>query len=300
MRAIVTGGAGFIGTNLIKKLLEDGTNISENYHRNKIVSLDNYSTGTKENEQSGCVYFDADISKIPDFDFFMSKPDVIFHLAARARISPSFDYPVDYFDTNAKGTLNLLEWIRKMKSKGHSCKIVYAGSSSVHYGIHKNMYTFSKYVGGDLMRLYSEMYRIETSICHFYNVYGEHMIIDGPFAPAIGIFQSQYLQDKPITITGDGEQRRDFTYVGDIVDGLLKAKSEIFYGDSFELGRGKNYSMNEVANMFGKEYPKVYIPAREGEAQLTSRHNDSAIERLRWNPQMNLSDWIDDWKNKNE
>lgn len=294
MRVIVSGGAGFIGTNLIKKLLEDGNDISKSYHRNKIVSLDNYTSGTKKNEQNGCTYYNADISKIPDYDFFMSKPDIIFHLAAKARIAPSFDVPVDYYKSNVTGTLNLLEWARRKK-----CKLIYAGSSSYHYGLYKNMYTFSKWQGEELCKLYSNVFNVPTAICRFYNVYGDHMIIDGDFAPAIGIWMKQYLENKPLTITGTGEQRRDFTYAGDIVDGLIRSSDGDYKGNEFELGHGKNYSINEITSWFNINVK--YIPAREGEAFETHRENNSALDVLGWEPKTDLRDWIETWiKERNE
>ena len=130
MKVMVTGGAGFIGTNLIKGLLKDG---------HEVVSLDNYSTGTEENHQEGCTYHSVDVRDAFDFDFFMKDPDVVYHLAALPRIQPSFDYPAVTFEINALGTMNILEWARTK-----NCKVVYAGSSSHHNGIYENPYTFSK------------------------------------------------------------------------------------------------------------------------------------------------------------
>ena len=126
-KILVTGGAGFIGTNLIKRLLKDN---------HKVVSIDNYSTGLKENEQYGCQYFDADISEVRDFNFFIDKPDIVFHLAAIPRIQPSFDNPLDTYHANSTATINLLEWSRRIR-----CKVIYAGSSSFHGGISNNPYT---------------------------------------------------------------------------------------------------------------------------------------------------------------
>jgi UDP-glucose 4-epimerase len=206
LQYLVTGGAGFVGTNLIKKLLDEG-------HR--VVSVDNYSTGLRENEQKGCQYFDIDICKVKDYP--IDKPDVIFHLAALPRIQPSFEYPLSTFDANVKGTINVLEWARKK-----NCPVVYAGSSSNHGDKLSNPYTFSKWQGEELCKLYNKIYHLPVSICRFYNVYGSYELTEGDYCTLIGIFKNQYENKQPLTITGDGEQRRDFTHVEDIVDCLVE------------------------------------------------------------------------------
>ena len=141
MKVMVTGGAGFVGTNLIKRLLKDG---------HEVVSIDNYSTGTEENHQEGCVYHDVDIRDAVDFDFFMEKPDVIYHLAALPRIQPSFEYPALTMEIGMLGTLNILEWARNKE-----CKVIYAGSSSHHNGMYENPYTFTKELGEQLCTMYN-------------------------------------------------------------------------------------------------------------------------------------------------
>ena len=204
MRVLVTGGAGFIGTNLIKRLLSDG---------HKVVSLDNYTTGKKENEQKGCQYFEVDLVRTDNYDFFMDKPDVIYHLAAIARIQPSFEHPTYTFHSNVTATLNVLEWAR-----GKGCPVVYAGSSSSNGDKFANPYTLSKSQGEQLVELYSKVYHLPATICRFYNVYGPHQLTEGEYCTLIGIFETLCKEGKPLTITGDGEQRRDFTHVDDIVD----------------------------------------------------------------------------------
>ena len=195
MKALVTGGAGFIGTNLIKRLLKDG---------HEVVSIDNYSTGKKENEQDGCLYYDYDLSYnyVRDDEY-----DVIYHLAALPRIQPSFEDPAITFEANVLGTMNILEWARK-----NNTPVVYAGSSSTHGGVYKNPYTFTKWQGEELCKMYSEIYDLPTSICRFYNVYGPHHLTEGEYCTVVGIFQRQYKNSEPLTITWDGEQRRDFTH----------------------------------------------------------------------------------------
>jgi len=283
MRTIVTGGAGFIGTNLIKRLLKDGY---------KVVSLDNYSTGFKENEQKGCQYFDVDLNKVRDYSFFMDNVDVIFHTAALARIQPSILSPKETIENNFNSTLNILEYARKSE-----IEVVYAGSSSKHHGLYGSPYAWSKYGGEELCKLYSEVYGLNTTICRFYNVYGDYMIKDGAYATVVAIFQQQYLNDNPLTVTGNGEQRRDFTHVDDIVDGLIKCVGEDSKAEEYELGTGKNYSINEVANMFN--YKKTYIPARSGEYDVTLCDYSKAEKQLGYRPNGDLKKYIKQWLGEN-
>ena len=277
MNIMVTGGAGFIGTNLIKRLLKDGHNV---------VSLDNYSTGKEENHQEGCVYHDVDIRDAVDFDFFMEKPDVIYHLAALPRIQPSFEYPALTLEIGILGTMNILEWARNKY-----CKVIYAGSSSVHSGHYENPYTFSKSMGDELCMAYKHMFSVDTKICRFYNVYGPHQLTEGEYCTVIGVFERQYKEGVELTITGDGFQRRDFTHVDDIVEGLiLTSQSENFDIDWVELGRGENFSINQLSEMFGCGF--TYIPARPGEARETLCDISIAKRDIGYEPKVNLKDYI--------
>jgi len=279
MNIMVTGGAGFIGTNLIKRLLKDGHNV---------VSLDNYSTGKKENEQEGCKYYDVDIRDAVDFDFFMEKPDVIYHLAALPRIQPSFEFPALTMEVGMLGTMNILEWARNKE-----CKVIYAGSSSVHSGHYSNPYTFSKVMGDELCIAYKKMFEVNAKICRFYNVYGPHQLTEGEYCTVIGVFENQYKEGVELTITGDGFQRRDFTHVDDIVEGLiLTSESEDFDLDIVELGRGHNHSINELAKMFGCGF--TYIPKRPGEAEVTLCDISVAKRDIGYEPRINLKDYIEE------
>ncbi len=283
MKALITGGVGFVGTNLIKRLLKDG---------HKVVSLDNYSTGLIKNEQEGCTYFNVDIRDAVDFDFFMEKPDVIFHLAALPRIQPSFDYPAITFEANVLGTMNILEWARK-----NNTPVVYAGSSSTHGGVYKNPYTFTKWQGEELCKLYSKIYDLPTTICRFYNVYGPHHLTEGEYCTVIGIFETQYQNNEPLTITSDGEQRRDFTHVDDIVDGLMRCSEHFtFKGEEFEFGYGENFSINVIADSFDSS--KEYIDERPGEVRETLCTDKKAHKLLGWKPKKNVLDYIEDFKNE--
>jgi len=288
MRTLVTGGAGFIGTNLIKRLLKDG---------HDVVSIDNYSTGKKENHQEGCRYWDYDLSDRYCPVLEVDEYDIIYHIGALARIQPSIKEPLTHIKNNFVSTLNVLEQARL-----NNIPVVYAGSSSKHHGLYGSPYAWSKFSGEELCRLYSSVYDVSTSICRFYNVYGPHQLEDGPYCTVVGVFMNQYKDGIPLTITGNGEQRRDFTHVDDIVDGLVRVSRAMhgevdmrYAGEEFELGRGVNHSMNEVADMFGENYPREYIPARKGEYDRTLCEDKRAHELLDWNPIINLDDHIRDF-----
>ena len=274
MRALVTGGAGFVGTNLIKRLLKDG-------HR--VDCYDDYSTGFRKNNQDGCMYYTIDIR-----DPFLTqvKFDVIFHMAALPRIKPSFENPKDVVEVNVNGTLNILEYARK-----NDIPVIYAGSSSVHGGVYKNPYTFSKWQGEELCKMYEKIYKLKVSICRFYNVYGDYMPTSGEYRTVIPIFLEQCKNKETFTITGDGEQRRDFTHVNDIVDAMIKIVELGEYGNTFELGRGKNYSIKEVVNMFPNPNWK-FISEIPGEARETLCESKLAKEKLNWKPKINLDKWL--------
>ena len=277
MKALVTGGAGFVGTNLIKRLLKDG---------HEVASIDNYSSGKKENEQDGCLYYDYDLS----YNYVRDdgdRYDVIFHMAALARIQPSLKDPYKTIFNNFTSTLNILDYARE-----NGIRFVYAGSSSFHHGLYESPYAWSKFSGEDLCKLYSNVYDIDTAICRFYNVYGPHQIEEGTYATVIGIFEKQYREGQPLTIVGDGEQRRDFTHIDDIVDGLIRCSEQPFRAEIFELGSGKNYSINEVANMFGGDYSKKYLDKRLGEYDVTLADYSEAKDILDWKPTKDLSDYI--------
>jgi UDP-glucose 4-epimerase len=278
MNIMVTGGAGFIGTNLIKRLLKDGHNV---------VSLDNYSTGTEDNHQEGCKYVDADIRDVIDFDYFMEDVDVVYHLAALARIQPSFKRPANTLEVGILGTMNILEWIKEKENKP---RMVFAGSSSVHSGKFKNPYTFSKNVADDMCLMYKKHFGVDVSICRFYNVYGPHQLTEGEYCTVVGIFENQYENKEPLTITGDGFQRRDFTHVDDIVDGLILTSENETCWDEIELGRGENQSINELADMFNHE--TKYIDERPGEARETLCDTQIAERLIGYKPTRNIEDYI--------
>lgn len=278
MRVLVTGGAGFVGSNLVKRLKKEG---------HQITVIDDYSTGLKSNEVDGVSYFVGDIATPGIIEASnINKYDAIYHLAAMARIQPSLTDPVGCINNNFGGTLNVMEYARK-----NNCQVIYAGSSSKHVGLYVSPYAWSKFGGEELMKLYSTVYDLNTTICRFYNVYGPNQIMTGDYATVIGIFEEQFANGKPLTPTGDGEQRRDFTHVDDIVDGLFRCLGKDFRAEEFEFGTGQNYSINEVAAMFG-DYPVEHIPARKGEYPTTLCTDTKAKELLGWGATDKLKQWI--------
>ena len=277
MKILVTGGAGFIGTNLIKRLLKEG---------HKVVSLDNYSTGLRQNEVEGAIYADIDINNIEIKDkSYWEGFDLMYHLAAIARIQPSFENPIDYLKTNGVATMRLAKICSNSK-----IPLIYAGSSSHHSGKFSNPYTFSKDVGEEVLQLFAKNFGLEYSIARFYNVYGPNQLLEGGYTTLIGRWVNNLQKGLPCEIFGDGEQRRDFTHVSDIVDALIKIMEQQAYNKDFELGRGKNYSVNEVANMFN--ITPIYKDAKPGEARNTLCESKVARDVLGWKPQIDLLDYI--------
>ena len=239
MKVLVTGGAGFIGTNLIKRLLKEGY---------KVTSLDNYDSGLKENHQDGCEYIKGCILEINNK--LVNKYDIIFHLAGLSRIQPSFDQPSLTININSIGTERVLAFAMQ-----NSSKVIYAGSSSRWHNPFQSPYATSKHLGEEICRMYKKTYSMEVEICRFYNVYGPHEIVDGDWAAVTGIWRRQVRDGEQITIVGDGEQRRDFTHVDDIVDGLYRVSTKnIEHHDAWELGTGVNYSINELGKMFQNKF----------------------------------------------
>ena len=290
-KVIVTGGAGFIGTNLIKELNKKGYTC---------ISLDNYSTGKKSNHIEGNLYINTDISK--DYDLYLHGKQneilknnkvydgvvAIFHLAAYARIQPSFERTGEYFNNNISGMVKVLE-----VAKEKNIPVIYSGSSSHHSGKYKNPYTFSKEVGEELVKLYQDLFKIKASVARFYNVYGPYQLEDGPYCTVIGKWAKQSREGKKITIYGDGNKRRDFTHVDDIVDGLIKILEYNIWGKTFEFGTGKNYSLNELADFFKSKKGIIYEDNRPGEAQNTKCDYFLASDLLNWYPKKKLELWIE-------
>lgn len=281
MRCIVTGGLGFIGSNLTDRLIELG---------HEVTVIDNLYSGRKEYMNPGAIWVNVDIRH--DLNTLHLEGDVIFHCGAQARIQPSFDKPVETSIINIFGTLRVLELARKLKAK-----VIYAGSSSYYGDPHKNPYALTKWIGEEECIMYNQVYGVPVAIARFFNVYGPRQPMDGSNATVIGIFERQRAANQTLTVTGTGEQRRDFTHVKDIVEGLIAMSKEPWNGEIFNLGSGVNYSINEVADMF---YPEVveHIPARPGEAWETLADIAFTKEKLGWEPKWSLKDYVDEFMAK--
>ena len=248
---LVTGGVGFIGSNLIKELINQG-------HR--VTSLDDYSSGLKSNEIDGAKYVNLDIESI---DKLNGSFDICVHLAAQSRVQPSFKDPKrEYFRVNVQGTMRVMEWAMR-----NNVKTIYAGSSSKHHDPSDSPYAMYKYLGEEVCKLYKNSYSLNVEIARFYNVYGPNESLDEEHGNVIGIWRSKIDKGYPLPIVGDGNQRRDFTHVIDIVDGIIKiAFSDKQHKDAWELGTGlntvlTNYLKCLMINLIANVY--IYLIKKE-------------------------------------
>ena len=282
---LVTGGAGFIGSNLVDLLIEDG---------HKVTVWDNLITGLKDNVNPAAEFCLLDIRDIEPEEH-KNRFDVIFHLAGLARIQPSFDNPAFTHESNVSGTINILEIARK--SNVPCTKVVYAGSSAFYHDVHANPYTCTKWIAEEYCKLYSKCFEVPTAIARFFNVYGPRQIETGAYATVVGIFERQKREkEKCLTITnspkGWGVQRRDFTHVNDITSGLVAMSKEYWKGEVFNLGTGENHSIMEVAKMF-KPPSYGFLETRPGEAQDTLADISFTTEKLGWKPEHRLEDYVE-------
>ena len=293
MKSIVTGGAGFIGSHLVERLDNLG---------HDVVVLDDFSTGEPENLPKR--HMDkARIVDITDCDLIShcEGADYIFHMAARPNVQGSIDHPeVSAYDSLA--TLKILNVARKLKVK----RVIFSSSCSIYGDAEeiptteeeskkpKSPYALSKYQGEQYCRLFSELYGLDSVCLRYFNVYGERQPTKGQYAPVIGLFQKQKADGQLMTVVGDGEQRRDFTYVKDIVNANIMAAlsnaDKEAYGKVYNVGSGVNYSVNEVAAMISENVK--YIPPRLGEARISLANVDKIYNTFAWKPQQNLEEWV--------
>ena len=289
-KVLVTGGCGFIGSHLVDLLVSKGDTF--------VYVIDNMDTGRPENmnRSDNVKYFIKDIR-----DIFLDESmleelegvEVVYHLAALARIQPSFERPNETVDINARGTAVVCEVARKL-----GARVVYAGSSSYYGGAYLNPYSFTKWQGEEVCKMYSEVYGLNTSIARFFNVYGSRHPKEGPYGTVVGIFERQYAASEPLTITGTGEQRRDFTHVSDIVSGLYAMSLGNHKAEVYNLGTGKNHSINELAALYKTD--TALIPARPGEAWTTLADISKTKEQLEWSPQHSLEEYVQNWIKENK
>jgi len=291
-KAIVTGGAGFIGSNLVDKLINMGV---------EVHVLDDLSTGKEENINPKAKFHKEDISKMEPMRnyWFLKDADVVFHCAALARVQPSIENPIPFDNVNVSGTLRLLMLAHRLGVK----RFVYSASSSAYGNVKKtptsethptnplSPYGLQKYVGEQYCKMFSQVYGLDTVSLRYFNVYGEKMNLEGAYKLVIPIFAQQMLEGKPLTINNDGEQRRDFTYIGDVVEAniLTATHPEKMNGEVFNIGNGDNYSVNELADMFGgeKQYGNKVIEPFETLADTSKMDLD-----LDFKPKDILKEWI--------
>ncbi|MCK4540254.1 NAD-dependent epimerase/dehydratase family protein [Candidatus Parcubacteria bacterium] len=293
-KCLVTGGAGFIGSNLADALIKRG---------DEAVIIDNLSTGKKENINGQAKFYKADIVDLEKIKPLFVGVDYVFHLAAFARVQPSIEDPISSNNINLNGTLNVLVAARDANVK----KVVYSASSSA-YGNQTEMplredmpahpispYGLQKYIGELYCRMFSEIYNLPTVSLRYFNIYGKRQLLEGAYCLVMGIFAKQRLEGKPMTITNDGEQRRDFTSVADAVRAnIMAAESDnVGKGEVINIGRGKNYSVNELAKMIGG--PTEFIGERI-EPKETLADNSLAKKLLNWEPTVDLPEWLEEYK----
>jgi UDP-glucose 4-epimerase len=284
-RALVTGGAGFIGTHLIKDLL----NSSPDMH---VVSLDCYSSGKKSNhiEDSRVLYLQGHTAE-DHLEFPVDFPHV-YHLGEYSRITGSFKDIKEVQKSNQTGTFNVLEYCLRTDAK-----LIYAASSS-KFGNngedeHLSPYSWTKAKNCEFIKNYNEWFGLKYAITYFFSVYGPGHISSGDYATVIAIFEQQYLNGGPITVVDPGTQRRDFTHVHDIVNGIRLA-AEHGEGDNYLLGTNESHSIQEVAEMFG--VPITHLPERPGERFQATEHPSRARTELGWTTKQTLPDYIEEFK----
>ena len=298
MKTVVTGGAGFIGSNLVDQLVRKG---------HKIVVLDNFSTGRRSNlaqhKKNNVKIVKTDISKDQKLDKYFKDASYVFHLAGLADIIPSITNPNDYFQANVKGTLNVLEAAKKIRIK----KLIYAASASC-YGIPKKFptnenskvdpqypYALSKYLGEQLVIHWAKVYKMPNLSLRFFNAYGPRSRTSGAYGAVFGVFLAQKLAKKPLTVVGDGRQTRDFVHVKDLVSAILKAASSNKIGEIYNVASGKETSVNKLAKLISEK--KINIPKRPGEPNRSLANITKIRKDLNWYPKIKIEDGIKDLLN---
>ena len=297
MKSLVTGGAGFIGSHIVDKLIELG---------HEVLVIDNESSEVHEHfyYNDRAKYYILDIANYDDTRYLYNDVDYVFHCAAESRIQPAIENPLLAVRTNTLGTATVLQCAREANVK----RVMYSSTSS-GYGLKNtppldenmpddclNPYSVSKVSGEKLCKMYTDLFGIDTVIFRYFNVYGPREPLKGPYAPVVGLFLRQKSFGQPLTIVGDGTQRRDFTHVDDVVNANILAmqhKNEFFdkpYGQVYNVGTGKNHSVLELARMISDEVK--FIPPRIGEAYITLADNEKIRQTFNWEPTKRIEDYI--------
>ena len=285
-KILITGGLGFVGSHLVDSLAGKG------HH---ITVMDNLCSASSNRKymRDDVAYWIDDIRNINLYKYENEEFEIIYHLAALARIQPSFKDPLTYLSIDIMGTSNVMEYARR---KG--ARVVYAGSSSAYAGPMLNPYAFAKYTGEQVCEMYHQVYGMSVVTARFFNVYGDRQPTSGAYATVVGVFEEQTRAHKKLTVTGTGEQRRDFTHVSDIVSGFEALGKDRHQGEIYQLGTGKNYSINELAELFKGKID--YIPSRPGEAWATLADSSDMRERTNWKPRVSLENYVRKWLNNSD
>jgi len=281
---LVTGGAGHIGSHIIEELVKDPNN--------KVISLDNYFNGSKENHINGCEYREGHTKDIETL--IPETPDIIYHLGEYARVAPSFDDTDKVYDMNILGTFAVVEFCRKRKVN----KLVYAASSTKFAtegdGRHQNPYSFTKATNVDLINNYGRWYDLPYAICYFYNAFGPREKGIGPYATLIAKFEQLYLQNKELPVVKPGDQKRNFTYVKDLAKGIILVGQK-GQGDGYSLNNPRQYSVLEIAQAFGGPIKMIDgYSGRKGTGEIPNQ----ARQELNWETTLDIMDYIKDFKQK--
>jgi len=278
MKVLVTGGAGFIGSHLCEQLAQDGS---------EVFSLDNYSTGTKENHVDNVTYIKGETKYIDNLVNFI--PDIIYHLGEYSRVEQSFDDIEKVWSSNKNGTFAVLQFWRKTKAK-----LVYAGSSTKFgdngAGSSQSPYAWSKSSNTELVENYGKWFNITYAITYFYNVYGGREISTGRYATVIALFKEKYKNREPLTVVSPGTQLRNFTHIDDIVSGLILV-GERGEGDNYGIGCSQSFSVLEIANMFNAEIKM--LPERKGN-RMSAEVVFNKTKYLGWKETRSIRDYIND------
>ena len=288
--SVVTGGAGFIGSNLVSMLLEKG---------DMVVVIDNESANTHDEVywNSNAINIKGDITDFKLLKNACTDADCIYHLASDISIQYSIENPTKTYTNNLIGTLNVLEVARVLDIK----KVVFSSTAAIYGSTSEpcietdrpdplNPYSVSKLAGENLMKMYNDLYGIETVSLRYFNVYGPRQAYKGQYAPVIGIFQKQKNEGKPLTIVGDGGQSRDFVHVADVASANILVSETNTVG-VFNVGTGIEYTINQIADLTNNSAGRTTIPSREGEARR-SVSDSSKLKNIGWQPRISLEAWI--------